>query len=160
MRNNLLQVLGVYVTADYEVEVTIHSYQNPTGRCDGCRQSGFSNPGCCDESIIRSPSQSCEITVNTCDTAVDYCVRDLRSTATGCPEGQTVLSSFAVEETNTYSNSPIFFGLENPILITGQDMPWIVSLTFQSQKKGKPFHNKSFVVVYPPKCSSSASLIM
>lgn len=106
--------------------MTVHSYHNPTGRCDGCRQSGIPNPGCCDESTIRPASSSCSAE-DTCDTSVDYCIRPLRSTEDGCPEDQIFLSSFAVEETNTYFFSPTFFGVDNPLLIIGQNKSWSVS---------------------------------
>lgn len=119
----------MHVIADYEVEVTVHSYQNPTGRCDGCRQSGIPNPGCCDETFIRPSSMSCEIAADTCDTTVDYCIRDLRSTANGCQEDQTFFSPFAVEETNAYSISPSFFGVNNPLLIVGHNKSWTVSIS-------------------------------
>ena len=117
--------------ADYEVTVTIHSYQNPTGRCDGCRQSVGGVPGCCDEPFIRPLWQDCPITDVTCDTAVDYCIRSLGSTMDSCPEGEIVYAPYAVEESNTYSmsysHSRTFFGMDNPLIIVGQNRPWTVS---------------------------------
>jgi hypothetical protein len=119
--------------ADYEVEVTIHTYQNPTGRCDECRRPGFSNPGCCDEAFIRPPNLPCETTTDTCDTTVDYCIRELRSTAADCSAGQTVLSTFAFPETNRYEYmstlSPSFFGVDNPLLVIGHNKSWTVSIS-------------------------------
>ena len=48
----------------YVVEVTLHSYSNPSGRCDQCQDG--SEPGCCDEPFIRPAGQACPSN-STCD---------------------------------------------------------------------------------------------
>ena len=113
------------MAADYEVEVTIHSFDNPTGRCSGCRERGNPHPGCCDESFIRHISQACPMSTDTCDPSVDYCIKAFGSTSAECPDSNVVLSEFAVEETNSYSISQQsdFFGLENPLLIMARNQP-------------------------------------
>lgn len=108
--------------ADYEVEVTFHSYENPTGRCIGCRENGNPGLGCCDESFIRSSTLMCSQD-DTCDTTIDYCIRDLQSMADGCVN-QTVFSQFAIQDTNSYFFSPVFFGVDNPLLIEARNKSW------------------------------------
>lgn len=126
------------VGGNYEVEVTVHSYLNPTGRCAGCGTDSNQDPGCCDELPIDRLFQldlSCPVLEDTCDPTVDYCVRPLGETGGECPEGQVVLSPTAFGETNNFtfipfytSSAPSFFGVENPLLIVAEDTPWAVSL--------------------------------
>ena len=55
------------------VEVRVHSYRNPSGRCDRCRVDGNPVPGCCDEpGVIRPTTSRCP---QTCDTGFAYCIR-------------------------------------------------------------------------------------
>ncbi len=61
------------MTGSYEVEITFHSYDNPTGRCAQCQ--GGSTPGCCDENFVRSSSESCPSV--RCDTGMHVCIRRL-----------------------------------------------------------------------------------
>ena len=120
---------------NYEVEVRVHSYLNPTGRCAGCRTDNNTGPGCCDELLIRSSDESCSLEEDTCDPTVDYCIRPLGETGEDCPEGQIVLSPSAFEETNNFtffSFTPSFFGVENPLLIVAENTPWTVSYNYIS----------------------------
>lgn len=120
------------VTSNYRVEITFHGYSNPTGRCDGCRQDGSSAPGCCDQPSV-GPDEDCiELSpgapvTDTCDTSMEYCIRELGSTQDGCSEEQLVTSPFAYEDTNDmYFIAPVFFGLDNPLIVTS-NTSWTVS---------------------------------
>ena len=43
----------------YRVEVSIHTYNNPSGRCDECQPGP--DPGCCDETSIRLADTPCPL---------------------------------------------------------------------------------------------------
>ena len=96
------------------------------GRCDHCREFSAAHPGCCDEEHLHLPHEDCN-TLDTCDTTVEYCIRNLRSTEDDCPVNQTRSSGFAFEDFNIHRpNSLSFFGLNLPIVITSES-PWTVS---------------------------------
>lgn len=52
------------------MEVTVHSYHNPTGRCGECQPGP--EPGCCDETQVRPAGEACPST-SVCDTLIGYC---------------------------------------------------------------------------------------
>ena len=99
------------------MEVTLHSYRNPTGRCDKCQVG--TQPGCCDETLVRSASEQCPLT-SACDTAFTYCVE--RNRVTTCP----VFSGSYLENTNSIILEGTEDELENPIEFRGEE-PWNVS---------------------------------
>ena len=95
------------------VEVRVHSYSNPSGRCDGCRVDGIPVPGCCDERFIRTTSR-CPQT-NTCDTGIAYCIRSSGQTQE-CQLNQAVPSELFVSNTNNFNfGDGDDIGLPNPI---------------------------------------------
>ncbi len=108
------------MTGSYEVVITFHSYDNPTGRCDGCQ--GGSTPGCCDENFVRSSSQSCPSV--RCDTGMRVCIR--RLSLSGCGILNQVTPDFSIN-TNNFIFASSFFGLDNPSVVV-DTAPWRVSL--------------------------------
>ena len=83
------------------MEVNVHNYVNPVGRCDGC-QAG-NNPGCCDEDFVRPASQGCPSTgpaAAVCDPFIAYCSVPLGDpTCDPNTEGST--SAFFRSDTNS-----------------------------------------------------------
>ena len=63
------------VSGSYIVEVNVHNYQNPSGRCDGCQAGNDPGPGCCDEDFVRPLNQACPSSGPDviCDTFIAYC---------------------------------------------------------------------------------------
>ena len=110
---------------EYEVEVRVHSYHNPTGRCDECQEdhSNSDRPGCCDE---ERDLDVCSLQ-ETCDTSADLCIRPLGSTATSCSDEEIINGTLQVSDTNylDFESFSGFFGLLNPISATVIG-PWIV----------------------------------
>ena len=104
---------------EYEVDVRLHSYLNPTGRCDECRVDRNSDrPGCCDEERDRD---MCSVQ-ETCDTSADFCIRPLRSIDTSCAANQKRVNGTTIEiNTNNldFERSGDFFGLHNTIPLFG-----------------------------------------
>ncbi len=110
---------------DYEVVVTFHSYANPSGRCVRCEGATATVPGCCDVSDPVPLDQSCPVQ-DTCDTALDYCLRTLGSTGL-CPTSeQTLAPSFLLDSRGSGFGST-FFGLDNPVIVVHRTEPWQVS---------------------------------
>ncbi len=111
------------MTGSYEVEITFHSYDIPTGRCVRCQGQSFdSTPGCCDESFIRSSSQSCPS--QTCDTGMFLCIRRLSLSDCG------IFNQFAPQfnpDANNFAFTSSFFGLDNPLVVE-DTVAWRVSL--------------------------------
>ena len=54
------------------MEVNVHNYVNPVGRCDGCQASNDPGPGCCDEDGVRPANQGCPSS-SVCDSFIAYC---------------------------------------------------------------------------------------
>ena len=61
------------------MEERAHSYLNPTGRCDECREDSNQDPGCCDEFTIRPIDENCLLAL--CDPTMIVCFRPVDSTA-------------------------------------------------------------------------------
>ena len=116
---------------EYEVEVRVHSYLNPTGRCDECREDNNPDPGCCDESTIRPIDETCPVV--RCDTTMIICSRPVNSTVevTGvnCPGLNNMTGSELYFNTisREFSLGPLnFFGLANPLELSSPGA-WVVS---------------------------------
>ena len=115
------------MTGSYEVEITFHSYDNPTGRCAQCQGQLFgSPPGCCDESFVRSSSEICPL--ETCDTGMFVCI--------GQPSFRNcgIFNQFAPRffpDTNNFEFAPSFFGLNNSLVVV-DTRPWRVSLNLSN----------------------------
>lgn len=114
------------MTGQTQVEVTVHSYLNPTGRCDECRIANNSNPGCCDEDIVRPLNETCPAD-SICDPVIAYCSRPLGST--NC--SLVVPDLFVINSNSVNFDSaslPVLFGLTNPpVLLFEENEPWAVS---------------------------------
>ncbi len=112
------------MTGSYEVVITAHSYDNPTGRCALCQgqQSFGSFPGCCDESSIRPSSESCPLV--RCDTGMRVCIR--RLSLNDCAILNQVAPRFSFN-TNNLIFASSFFGFVNPSVVV-DTAPWRVSL--------------------------------
>ena len=114
--NPLIQVDDVI--GAYEVDVRVHSYHNPTGRCNECRVDRNSDrPGCCDEERDLDVCSARE----TCDTFANLCIRPLESTVTSCAvtiSGRTLMFNTNYIDFESLSD---FFGLPNPLLFLNND---------------------------------------
>ena len=98
------------------VEVTLHSYSNPTGRCDECQDGP--EPGCCDEFFVRPAGQACPMS-SACDTIIQHCVRE--DTGLMC-DSFTYYSG----DTNSLDIDNSVHSLDNPVIVRGEE-PWDVS---------------------------------
>ena len=107
----------------YEVEVTAHSYNNPSGRCDECRSSPDSDPRCCDETSDRPLEQQCPFI--RCDTTVKFCFRSLGENETSCPPDERGTTTSI--NTNYATFGTLFFGIANP-QIHSSILAWEVSV--------------------------------
>ena len=105
----------------YEVEVTYHSYSNPTGRCAEC--GGGTVPGCCDVPSPVPLDSFCS--QDACDTAMAFCFRPVGSTD-NCTQQEQTLAPRALLNRRFSAFDGEFFGLRNPPTITS-NRPWQVS---------------------------------
>ena len=100
------------------MEITLHSYSNPTGRCDECQPG--TQPGCCDETFVRPAGQLCPSTP-TCDTAIEHCA---------ITNDEIKCGAFIFFEANTniinFEQSTGLQRFENPVIIHGNGL-WNVS---------------------------------
>lgn len=111
------------MSGSYLVEVRVHSYRNPSGRCDACRAPDNPVPGCCDEVSIRPLDEECP---ENCDTSVDICLRALRATGISCEPDQLFMADGVGVNTNSFNFGSGFFGFPNPGTISGTQA-WVVS---------------------------------
>ena len=96
------------------VEVRVHSYRNPSGRCDRCRVDGNPDLGCCDEpGVIRPIAMECP-QIETCDTGIIYCIRSSGQTQE-CQPNQLVFSQFFEPNNNSLNFGNGILGIANPI---------------------------------------------
>ena len=115
----------------YKLEVHIHSYDNPSGRCPGCIERLNTEPGCCD---LYSDLDSC-MGDDKCDTYFIYAVGTLDSSQPGdncsSSELQSNQSTRQVSLHNEddryldFSNKTVL-GLSNPLILHGVDDAWRV----------------------------------
>ena len=110
------------------MEVRVHSYHNPTGRCDECQEDSNSDrPGCCDE---ERDLDVCSLQ-ETCDTSAGLCIRPLGYTATDCTDQEIIPGTIRVPDTNylefELDSFAGFFGLPNP-MSTINFGPWMVRM--------------------------------
>ena len=117
-------------SGSYIVEVNVHNYVNPTGRCDGC-QAG-NDPGCCDENDVRPASDGCPTTAPmaaVCDPFIAYCSVPLGD-PTCDPRARTDgnFSRLFRSDSNgiDFDAEGSLLGTELPLIIEG-DEPWRVS---------------------------------
>ena len=123
----------------YELEITFHSYHNPTGRCQGCVLAlDKVVKACCDDNdiFITPEGQNCSLS-SLCDTGVEYCFKPLESTSMICPSGAVLAPTF-LEDTNLVASfGSSFFGANNPIQMT-QNTSWQVRDCLVASYKPRP----------------------
>ena len=104
-------------SGSYIVEVNVHNYQNPSGRCEDCQEGNDPGPGCCDEEGVRPLTESCPVV---CDTLIAYCSLPLGNVNITCDPGADGNSSRFF----TYDSNSIDFDAEGTLL--GTDLPLII----------------------------------
>ena len=113
------------MSGSYRVEVSIHTYDNPTGRCDECQPGP--DPGCCDETSVRPADEPCSIS-STCDPIFGYkhCGIDTRNNGY-CEGVESTNSKFTINTNSVDFNSTwLDFELDNPVIVE-ESAPWNVS---------------------------------
>ena len=110
------------VSGSYVMEVSVHSYRNPTGRCDECQPGP--DPGCCDETSVRPANEECPEN-STCDPFLAYCTRPIGGI---CSTDDILLSNMFFLNTNNvnFDLAGSLFGLDNPLVVERNE-PWSVS---------------------------------
>ena len=106
------------VNGEYNVEVKIFSYDNPTGRCRDCpRENGDSGPrSCCDDF---SDFNTCN-GGDRCDSYFIYCLRPFGMTGGNCTGFTQRRSTANTDDRSTdFSMSSEVLGLDNPLLLPG-----------------------------------------
>lgn len=114
------------MTGAYRIELTAHSYRNPTGRCAECQQPDNATPaGCCDESFSRPTGEACPVA---CDTTIVECYAPLRTRSTGQQDCRPtpVIAPLFNPNNNTFDFSGSFFGFTNPRVRISSEA-WVVS---------------------------------
>ena len=129
-------------SGSYIVEVNVHNYQNPSGRCAECQWPWPGrSPGCCDEDFIRPASQGCPGTgpmAAVCDPFITYCSVPLGD-PTCNPNTEGSMSAFFRPDTNSidFDAEGSLLGTELPLTIEG-DEPWRVSNNYIHRTKNEP----------------------
>ena len=104
------------------MEVNIHNYANPTGRCDECQEGR--DPGCCDEDDIRPPNIGCPST-SVCDPFIAFCAVPLGDPA--C-EPMTFTTFFRTDSNSIdFDSEGSLLGLDLPVVLERNEA-WAVSL--------------------------------
>lgn len=115
--------VGALVMGSYVVELRVHSYHNPSGRCDQCGEASRTNPWCCDETSPTSPDRLCPN--DSCDTLM------VISESVGGGPYQLLPGGGQLKlNTNSIELSPedhTFFKYQNPIVRLHKSA-WMVSL--------------------------------
>ena len=116
-----LHVQAGIATGSYIVEVNVHNYQNPTGRCDECQPGPV--PGCCDETVVRPAIEACPSS-SACDTFMSYCDVPLGDPACE-PEMNTDYYRSDRNSINFDTEGPLL-GSDFPVMVERNE-PWTVS---------------------------------
>ena len=116
------------------MEVNVHNYINPSGRCDGC-QAG-NDPGCCDEDFVRPANQGCPSTGSgaaVCDPFIAYCSVPLGDPPCD-PNTEGMFSVLSVEDTNIidFDARGDFLGTDLPLTVEGEES-WSVSAIYNTR---------------------------
>ena len=115
----------------YNLQVRMHNYTNPTGKCPSCVEVLSPEPGCCDR---HGQLGSCDS--YRCDTYFTYILRALGSSKTGenCTTADPDNTSLHWRQTSlpnindgriNFSDSTVL-GLDNPLTLGGWDNSWNV----------------------------------
>ena len=100
------------------MEVELHGYHNPTGRCRGCLFDG--RRGCCD----RFRTIDCDGDLQ-CDSYFVYCL----AINQGCaPSSQRITSDSNENDGPLDFSSSLVLGLDNPLILEGLEGAYEVSV--------------------------------
>ena len=88
------------VTADYELSVTIYSYNNPDNKCAACRDGIFEAFGCCDNHALKNAAE-CSVRTRPCEIVLSVCLRppSNRYSDALCPDGNSLYRSDVLQVT-------------------------------------------------------------
>ena len=113
------------MTADYELSVTIYSYNNPENKCAACRDGVFEAFGCCDNHALKNAAE-CGIRTRPCEIVLSVCLRQPsnRYSDALCPNRNPLYMSSTLQKT-TFSP---------PLTISSQGTTF-VSLFCKSTRK-------------------------
>ena len=101
-----------FVEGRYFLEVSVHGYSNPTGRCRGCSLNGESERGCCDRFL----TTVCRGDL-LCDSFFTYCIGNGDR---GCLDPlQQRMSAVNVNDGPVNFSQSTVLGLENPLILQG-----------------------------------------
>ena len=105
------------VNGDYNVEVKIFSYDNPTGRCRNCpRENGDSGPrSCCDDF---NRFDSCDGD-HRCDSYFIYCLRPFGMIGGDCTSFTQMTSTVNIDDGSINFSRNKVLGLNNPLILSG-----------------------------------------
>ena len=104
------------VNGDYNVEVKIFSYDNPTGRCRSCRrENGDGIRSCCDDF---SHFDSCSGD-RRCDSYFIYCLRPFGMTRPSCSGFTQKMSTVNIDDRSINFSRNKVLGLNNPLILSG-----------------------------------------
>ena len=95
----------------YEVEVMIGGYTNPPQLIRiGCNDFRQCFHTCCDG--FNSTSSSC----HRCDSFFTYCLRNVDTVTSGCPEGGNMTSGTNINDASIYFSQNTVLGMDNPLV--------------------------------------------
>ena len=113
------------------MEVTLVSYNSPTGRCQDCpiNTEGDGSHSCCDD-FDRFSDRVCDIDGHRqCDPYFTFCLRPLGNTGRGCSTHRNVTSRSRNERPSIdFDKDHYEFGLPNPLHLPGLTKPYSVCL--------------------------------
>ena len=104
------------------MEVRIFGYDNPTQRCQDCRDGQFANPGCCDGFT----AATCPGALR-CDSYFFYCLRTIGSSGRNCSYFGNRISDCNQDDEPISFNRNSVLGLENPLQLQGLTNAYAVS---------------------------------
>ena len=107
--------LCVPIGGRYIVEVRLFGYDNPTQRCQDCRNGQFADFGCCDDfQALNCPSGL------RCDSFFFYCLRTLSSPLVrNCSYPGSRTSTANMDDGAVDYSQSVVLGLENPLQLQG-----------------------------------------
>ena len=104
------------ISGRYAVEVRLFGYDNPTQKCQDCRDGQFADPGCCDD----FQALTCPNTDQRCDSFFFYCLRTLNSQMErNCSYFGSRTSAVNTDDGALNFSQSVVLGLENPLQLQG-----------------------------------------
>ena len=108
------------------MEVRLFGYDNPTQRCQDCRDGEFADAGCCDDFVL---TEAVCTNGRRCDTFFIYCLRTIGSAGRNCPYfGAKMSTANTNDELIIDFNQRSVLGLDNPLQLQGLTDAYTVSL--------------------------------